>query len=83
MSIIKRPQILELHGCKIDMFKDEKQWVEAANELIAENRSKYPELDPNQDVHSKVAPNLLSKFVYRKDEGFNNVSWEICIVCCV
>ena len=81
MRIIKRPQILDFHGCKVEMFKDEKQWVEAASELIAENRKKYPELDCWQDVHSKVAPNLLSKVVYRREEGSQIISWEYCILC--
>ena len=77
MSINNRPQILKLHGVDWDMFKDEKDAVKAADELIAQNRALHTDLPHDKDIHSTVAPALLTKFVYRQDEGSIVSLWDI------
>ena len=62
---------MALAGCTWEMFKDDKEAVDAANELIGQNREKYPDIDGSKDVASKVKPDLLSKFEYRHEGGFH------------
>ena len=51
------------------MFSSPKEAVAAADELIAQNRQKYPWLDGAEDIASTVNPGILSKFRFIHDEG--------------
>ena len=69
ISKSNRPQILAFHGVKVEDFDSKKQMAAAADELIAENRRDYPDITGDEDKHSSVVPELLSKFNYVYTEG--------------
>ena len=68
-----RPAIAEANGVAWSLFANDDERIKATDEMIAENRAKFPHLQTagaEKDFHSKVNPLLCSKFVYIVDEGF-------------